>query len=90
LARAAGGQHTGQLSLIEATQGDIGDEPATCPNSGADVGLSPMPKILGPGLGLRPRDAGDLTMTHWLEVAGLLSIGLGLGSFNVSPGVNFG
>ena len=24
-------------------------------------------------LGLRPRDAGDLTMAHWLEGAGLLS-----------------
>jgi 8-hydroxy-5-deazaflavin:NADPH oxidoreductase len=43
-------------------------------------------------LGLRPRDAGDLTMAHWLEGAGLLSVGLGrygLGSFNFSLGVNF-
>jgi hypothetical protein len=28
-------------------------------------------------LGLRPRGAGDLTMAHWLEEAGLLSVGLG-------------
>jgi predicted dinucleotide-binding enzyme len=43
-------------------------------------------------LGLRPRDAGDLTMAHWLEGAGLLSVGLGrngVGSFNFSLGVNF-
>jgi 8-hydroxy-5-deazaflavin:NADPH oxidoreductase len=42
-------------------------------------------------LGLRPRDAGDLTMAHWLEGAGLLSVGLGrygVGSFNFSLGVN--
>jgi predicted dinucleotide-binding enzyme len=44
-------------------------------------------------LGLRPRDAGDLTMAHWLEGAGLLSVGLasnGVGSFNFSLGVNSG
>jgi 8-hydroxy-5-deazaflavin:NADPH oxidoreductase len=44
-------------------------------------------------LGLRPRDAGDLTMAHWLEGAGLLSVGLGrygVGSFNFSLGVNLG
>lgn len=42
-------------------------------------------------LGLRPRDAGDVTMAHWLEGAGLLSVGLGrygVGSFNFSLGVN--
>jgi predicted dinucleotide-binding enzyme len=42
-------------------------------------------------LGLRPRDAGDLTMAHWLEGAGLLSVSLGrygVGSFNFSLGVN--
>ncbi len=43
-------------------------------------------------LGLRPRDAGDLGMAHWLEGAGLLEMGLartGLG-FNISLGVNTG
>jgi 8-hydroxy-5-deazaflavin:NADPH oxidoreductase len=43
-------------------------------------------------LGLRPWDAGDLTMAHWLEGAGLLSVGLaghGAGS-NFSLGVNLG
>ena len=41
-------------------------------------------------LGLRPRDAGDLSMAHWLEGAGLMEMGLannGLG-FNFSLGVN--
>jgi 8-hydroxy-5-deazaflavin:NADPH oxidoreductase len=44
-------------------------------------------------LGLRPRDAGDLTMAHWLEGAGLLSVGLarnGVGSLDFSLGVNLG
>jgi predicted dinucleotide-binding enzyme len=44
-------------------------------------------------LGLRPRDAGDLTMAHRLEGAGLLSVGLarnGVGSFDFSLGVNVG
>ena len=44
-------------------------------------------------LGLRPRDAGDLSMAHWLEGAGLLSMGLarnGVGNFNFSLGVNLG
>jgi predicted dinucleotide-binding enzyme len=43
-------------------------------------------------LGLHPRDAGDLSMAHWLEGAGLLEMGLartGLG-FNISLGVNDG
>ena len=40
-------------------------------------------------LGLRPRDAGDLSMAHWLEGAGLLEMGLartGLG-FNIALSV---
>jgi 8-hydroxy-5-deazaflavin:NADPH oxidoreductase len=44
-------------------------------------------------LGLRPRDAGDLDMAHWLEGAGLLSMGLarnGVGNFDFSLGVNLG
>ncbi|MFF1572549.1 NADPH-dependent F420 reductase [Leifsonia sp. NPDC058292] len=43
-------------------------------------------------LGLRPRDAGDLSMAHWLESASLLEMGLarnGLG-FDISLGVNLG
>jgi 8-hydroxy-5-deazaflavin:NADPH oxidoreductase len=42
-------------------------------------------------LGLRPQDAGDLAMAHWLEWAGLLSMGLGrngVGSFDISLGIN--
>lgn len=44
-------------------------------------------------LGLRPRDTGDLSMAHWLEGAGLLSVGLannGIGDLNFSLGVNLG
>jgi predicted dinucleotide-binding enzyme len=44
-------------------------------------------------LGLSPRDTGDLSMAHWLEGAGLLSVGLannGVGSLNFSLGVNLG
>jgi predicted dinucleotide-binding enzyme len=43
-------------------------------------------------LGLRPQDTGDLSMAHWLEGAGLLSVALGrhgVGNFNFSLGVNF-
>jgi hypothetical protein len=44
-------------------------------------------------LGLRPQDTGDLSMAHWLERAGLLSVGVGrygVGDFNFSLGVKFG
>jgi hypothetical protein len=43
-------------------------------------------------LGLRPRDTGDLSMAHWLEGAGLLSVGVGRGAgdYDFSLGVNFG
>jgi predicted dinucleotide-binding enzyme len=43
-------------------------------------------------LGLRPRDAGELSMAHALEAAGLLSVGLarnGVGNLNFSLGLNF-
>ena len=41
-------------------------------------------------LGLRPRDAGDLSMAHWLEGAGLLEMGLARGGLGIgfSLGVN--
>jgi predicted dinucleotide-binding enzyme len=42
-------------------------------------------------LGLHPRDVGDLTMAHWLEGAGLLSVGVarnGEGTFDFSLGIN--
>ncbi|MGV0742899.1 NADPH-dependent F420 reductase [Mycolicibacterium sp. XJ870] len=44
-------------------------------------------------LGLRPQDTGGLSMAHWLEGAGLLSVGLashGVGNLNFSLGVNLG
>jgi len=42
-------------------------------------------------LGLRPRDTGGLSMAHWLEGAGLLTMGLaryGVGNFDFSLGIN--
>ena len=42
-------------------------------------------------LGLRPRDTGDLSMAHWVEGAGLLTMGLarnGVGNFDFSLGIN--
>lgn len=42
-------------------------------------------------LGLHPRDTGDLSMAHWLEGAGLLSVGLarnGVGNVSCSLGIN--
>ena len=44
-------------------------------------------------LGLSPRDAGDLSMAHWVEGASLLGMGLarnGVGNYNFSLGVNLG
>ncbi|OBG29234.1 NADPH-dependent F420 reductase [Mycobacterium sp. 852002-51057_SCH5723018] len=44
-------------------------------------------------LGLRPLDVGDLGMAHWLEGAGVLTVGLarhGVGNFDFSLGVNLG
>ncbi|MGH8966310.1 MAG: NADP oxidoreductase, partial [Actinomycetes bacterium] len=42
-------------------------------------------------LGLRPLDVGGLTMAHWLEGAGVLTVGLagnGVGHGNFSLGVD--
>ncbi|THV42131.1 NADPH-dependent F420 reductase [Glycomyces buryatensis] len=42
-------------------------------------------------LGQRPRDTGDLSMAHWVEGAGLLTMGLaryGVGNFDFSLGIN--
>ena len=44
-------------------------------------------------LGLRPQDTGGLSMAHWLEGVGLLSVGpgrYGVGDFNFFLGVKFG
>lgn len=44
-------------------------------------------------LGMRAQDTGDLSMAHWLEGAGLMSVGLanhGVGNLNFSLGVNIG
>ena len=61
--------------------------------AGDDAQAKASVSALIESLGLRPQDAGDLTMAHWLEGAGLLSVGLarnGVGSFNFSLGVNLG
>jgi len=42
-------------------------------------------------LGMRPRDTGDLGMAHWVEGAGVLTMGLaryGVGNFDFSLGVS--
>jgi predicted dinucleotide-binding enzyme len=42
-------------------------------------------------LGLRPRDTGDLSMAHWVEGAGVLTMGLArhaVGNFDFSLGIN--
>ena len=42
-------------------------------------------------LGLHPRDTGDLSMAHWVEGAGVLTMGLarhGVGNFDISLGIN--
>jgi len=42
-------------------------------------------------LGLHPRDTGDLRMAHWVEGAGVLTMGLarhGVGNFDFSLGIN--
>ncbi|MTD15069.1 NADP oxidoreductase [Nakamurella sp. YIM 132087] len=42
-------------------------------------------------IGHRPRDTGDLNMAHWVEGAGLLTMGLargGVGNFDFSLGIN--
>lgn len=55
----------------------------------AKAGLSAFIRSLG----MRPQDTGDLSMAHWLEGAGLLSVGLagnGVGNLNFSLGVNLG
>jgi predicted dinucleotide-binding enzyme len=42
-------------------------------------------------LGFRPRDTGDLSMAHWVEGAGVLTMGLarhGVGNFDFSLGID--
>jgi predicted dinucleotide-binding enzyme len=43
-------------------------------------------------LGMQPRDVGDLSMAHWLEGAGLLTVGLARseGNWDLSLSVNIG
>lgn len=58
--------------------------------AGDDASAKASVSALVESLGLRPRDTGDLSMAHWVEGAGLLTMGLARssGSFDVSLGVN--
>jgi 8-hydroxy-5-deazaflavin:NADPH oxidoreductase len=61
--------------------------------AGDDVQAKASASAFIESLGLRPQDTGDLSMAHWLEGAGLLSVGLanhGVGDLNFSLGVNVG
>jgi predicted dinucleotide-binding enzyme len=61
--------------------------------AGDDAQAKARVSVFIKSLGLRPWDAGDLSMAHWLEGAGLLAVGLasnGVGSLNFSLGVNLG
>jgi predicted dinucleotide-binding enzyme len=61
--------------------------------AGDDAQAKASVSVFVESLGLRPRDVGDLSMAHWLEGAGLLSVGLarnGVGSLDFSLGVNVG
>jgi predicted dinucleotide-binding enzyme len=58
--------------------------------AGDDVQAKAAVKGFIESLGLRPLDVGGLTMAHWLEGAGLLSVGLanhGVGNVDFSLGI---
>jgi len=65
-------------------------EPADVFFAGDDAKAKAGVSTLITSLGLRPRDAGDLSMAHWLEGAGLLEMGLARGGLGIgfSLGVN--
>jgi predicted dinucleotide-binding enzyme len=65
-------------------------EPADVFFAGDDAQAKADVATLITSLGLRPRDAGDLSMAHWLEGAGLLEMGLARGGLGLgfSLGVN--
>ena len=59
--------------------------------AGDDAGAKASVSAFIESLGLRPRDTGDLSMAHWVEGAGLLTMGLarnGVGNFDFSLGIN--
>lgn len=61
--------------------------------AGDDLHAKECVAVFITSLGMRPLDTGDLSMAHWLEGAGLLSVGLGrygVGNFNFSLGVHLG
>lgn len=61
--------------------------------AGEDVSAKAAVSAFVTSLGMRPLDTGGLHMAHWLEGAGLLSVGLGrfgVGDFNFSLGVRLG
>ncbi|QYN17351.1 NADPH-dependent F420 reductase [Amycolatopsis sp. DSM 110486] len=59
--------------------------------AGDDVQAKASVSTFIESLGLRPRDTGDLSMAHWVEGAGVLTMGLaryGVGNFDFSLGIN--
>jgi predicted dinucleotide-binding enzyme len=58
--------------------------------AGDDAQAKAKVEVFVESLGLRPRDVGGLEMAHWLEGAGLLTVGLanhGVGNLDFSLGV---
>lgn len=58
--------------------------------AGDDAGAKARVSDFIESIGLRPRDTGDLSMAHWVEGAGLLTMGLARsgGNFDFALGVN--
>jgi len=56
-----------------------GDRPLDVFIAGDDAGAKARLSSFIESLAFRPLDAGDLKMAHWLEGAGLLMVGAGIG-----------
>ncbi|MEV4241651.1 NAD(P)-binding domain-containing protein [Nocardia sp. NPDC049737] len=66
-------------------------DPADVFMAGDDAQAKASVSAFVESLGLRPRDTGDLSMAHWVEGAGVLTMGLarnGVGNFDFSLGIN--
>jgi 8-hydroxy-5-deazaflavin:NADPH oxidoreductase len=80
------------IKAFNAIFGDVlaHDRPLDVLFAGDDAQAKASMSAFIQSLGLRPLDAGDLTMAHWLEGAGLLMMGLarhGVGNYGFSLGV---
>lgn len=66
-------------------------DPADVFMAGDDAQAKASVSAFVESLGLRPRDVGDLSMAHWVEGAGVLTMGLartGVGNFDFSLGID--